>query len=792
MTNNQDHINLLLEKLNILLKKQDDFSREINILKIEIDKLRDIESQSVGSTEKVVRPISEKTARIEDKKVGTGIPIENQTELYPKSTTQKKPAPLPKKTPKRKTDLEKLIGENLINKVGIVITIIGVAIGAKYSIENDLISPLTRIILGYLTGLGLLGFGIKLKKNYENYSAVLVSGAIAILYFITYAAYIFYGLISQVMAFPLMVIFTSFTVIAAIFYNKQVIAHIGLVGAYAVPFLLSDGSGNIVVLFSYISIINIGILVIAFKKYWKPLYYSSFGLTWLIYVSWFLFDYNIMDHFSLGLLFLSLFFITFYTIFLANKLLQNEKFVLGDIVLLLSNSFIFYGLGYAILSNHETGKSFLGVFTLANALIHFIVGLGIYRRKLADRNLFYLVLGLVLVFITIAIPVQLDGNWVTLIWAFEAALLFWIGRTKNIPIYERLSYPLLFLAFFSIVQDWSTVYQTYYPENPETRITPLMNIHFLTSVLFILAFGFIHILNGNKNYPSPATSSKSLGKLISFSIPAILIAVIYFAFRLEIANYWYQLYTDSEIVLNPENQDYSNYYKNYDLKKFKSIWILNYSMFFVSLLAFLNFRKLKNQLLGYINMGLMVIILMVFLTQGLYELSELRESYLSQSLSEYYQIGMFHIGIRYVSLVLVAILLMTFRTYLRQEFLKRKFTIAFDVLMLVAILWISSSELIHWMDMAQLEQSYKLGLSILWGVYSLSLIAIGIWKNKKHVRIAAIVWFGITLIKLFFYDISHLDTISKTVVFVSLGILLLIISFLYNKYKQKITDEASN
>ncbi|MEM0934051.1 MAG: DUF2339 domain-containing protein, partial [Bacteroidota bacterium] len=478
--------------------------------------------------------------------------------------------------------------------------------------------------------------------------------------------------------------------------------------------------------------------------------------------------------------------------FLANKLLQNEKFVLGDIVLLLSNSFIFYGLGYAILGNHETGKSFLGVFTLANALIHFIVGLGIYRRKLADRNLFYLVLGLVLVFITIAIPVQLDGNWVTLIWALEAALLFWIGRTKNIPIYERLSYPLLFLAFLSIVQDWSTVYQTYYPENPETRITPLMNIHFLTSVLFILAFGFIHILNGNKNYPSPATSSKSLGKLISFSIPAILIAVIYFAFRLEIANYWYQLYTDSEIVLNPENQDYSNYYKNYDLKKFKSIWILNYSMFFVSLLAFLNFRKLKNQLLGYINMGLMVIILMVFLTQGLYELSELRESYLSQSLSEYYQIGMFHIGIRYVSLVLVAILLMTFRTYLRQEFLKRKFTIAFDVLMLVAILWISSSELIHWMDMAQLDQSYKLGLSILWGVYSLSLIAIGIWKNKKHVRIAAIVWFGITLIKLFFYDISHLDTISKTVVFVSLGILLLIISFLYNKYKQKITDEASN
>lgn len=46
--------------------------------------------------------------------------------------------------------------------------------------------------------------------------------------------------------------------------------------------------------------------------------------------------------------------------------------------------------------------------------------------------------------------------------------------------------------------------------------------------------------------------------------------------------------------------------------------------------------------------------------------------------------------------------------------------------------------------------------------------------------------FAITLIKLFFYDIAHLNTISKTIVFVSLGILLLIISFLYNKNKNKI------
>ena len=108
----------------------------------------------------------------------------------------------------------------------------------------------------------------------------------------------------------------------------------------------------------------------------------------------------------------------------------------------------------------------------------------------------------------------------------------------------------------------------------------------------------------------------------------------------------------------------------------------------------------------------------------------------------------------------------------------------------IAILWIVSSELINILDLSGSTQSYKLGLSILWGVYSLALIALGIWKKQKYIRITAIVLFSITLLKLFFYDISNLGTLSKTIVFVSLGILLLIISFLYNKFKHNISDAA--
>src|SRR5665647_533055 len=166
------------------------------------------------------------------------------------------------------------------------------------------------------------------------------------MYFITYAAYSFYELIPQVATFMLMVVFTAFAVVAAINYNKQVIAHIGLVGAYAVPFLLSDGSGKVLILFSYMALINIGILSIAFKKHWKPLNFSAFGLTWLIFISWYVPNYMVSEHYALSLVFVSVFFATFYLIFLAGKFLRREKPERIDILFLLVNAGIFYILGY--------------------------------------------------------------------------------------------------------------------------------------------------------------------------------------------------------------------------------------------------------------------------------------------------------------------------------------------------------------------------------------------------------------------------------------------------------------
>ena len=787
MAENNEQIAQLLEKLEQLLRRQQDFNLEINQLRKEIQQLKKEETNTI------VQEVSLETA--ENPSTSSLKPSVSQQdvsqEAVPHIEPPKNDTPPRIKIPKGKSNLEKFIGENLINKIGILITVIGVVIGAKYSIENNLISPLTRVILGYLVGLGLIGFGIKLKAKYTSYSAVLVSGALAILYFITFAAYSFYALFPQLIAFAIMLVFTVFGVVAALNYNKQIIAHIGLVGAYAIPFLLSNDSGDAKVLFGYITIINIGILVISLKKYWKALYYVAFAFSWLIYAAWAAFSYEREEHFTLALTVIGIFFVIFYITFLAYKLIKSEKFKASDVIMLMLNSFLFYGFGMGLLSFHETGKEFLGLFTLVNALLHFAVCVLLFKRKLADRNLFFLIAGLVLTFITIAIPVQLDGNWVTLLWALEATLLFWIGRTKKVPTYEYLSYPLMILAFLSLTQDWSVSYSTYNYAEDTKQLTPLFNTAFLTSLLFLIAFGGINLINNKFQDISADGNRGAFSKIMSFAIPGILFLVLYCSFYLEIEYFFHGLFQKSEVMITG-NDSYTYPQNNYNVRDQGDIWLLNYSLFFLTALVFINIKRLKNRILGIVSLCLGILLGGIFLTAGLYLISELRESYISQNLAEFYEVDHFNLYIRYVAIAFFALLVVSLYKLIRQPFMRVKFGIPLNILIHVSILWVLSSELLHWMDLFGSNQSYKLGLSILWGSYSLFLIALGIWKKQKYLRIIAIVLFGITLIKLFLYDIASLNTISKTIVFVSLGILLLVISFLYNKYKHIIADEDEN
>lgn len=679
--------------------------------------------------------------------------------------------------PKQPTNWERFIGENLFGKIGIVIIIIGVFIGVKYSIQHNLISPAMRLVLGYLMGIGLFVTGAMLKKKYESFSAILVSGAMTIFYFVTFIAYAVFGYFPQSLAFVLMFLFTAFTVLASLSYNQVVIAIIGLVGGYAVPFLLSNNSGQVEILFAYTAIINIGVLILSFYKQWRSLYISALFLTWLLLFSTWASAYQ-YDDFVPYFVFNLVTFLTFYVAFIAQKIHRVQELEAVDVLLFLFSSLSFYAMGVWLISDYyPNNRTFVAMFTLLNAVFHFLVGYYFHLKKAPSQALKYLVLVLALSFATLVIPIQFKGTWITIFWIAEAALLFGFGRTKKMPVYERISYAVVILATFSLLIDWGEgSYSIFDMEDASAYITPFANSLFITGLLYSVAVGAMAYINDK--YKETGT----LNKVLSFLFNIFSVLILYCTFYREIS-----VFCDMR-ALHQDPEIYSHYEAYQDLNTFKGVWHIIYSVLFISAYSFLNVKYLKKKLLAELQIGLNFLLLTIFMTLGLYYFSELRERYMEEA-QEGGQLSLWFLNIRYVGLLSLVVLGNSI--YALSKFLEFKTGArrVLEMLLHLVILWVASSELLHWTDIYESVANYKLGLTILWGGYAILLVVLGIFKRKKYQRISGIILVGFTLLKLFFYDTTHLDTLHKTIVFVLLGVLLLIASFLYNKYTKEIEGE---
>lgn len=776
MSINKSDKSELLQKLNELLKKQSLFQQEINELQLQITQLRVKEQQVEPS--RVIEEEFHKPALLQDEDL--------KQKIQPKKVYKPKYTYEPNFWEKSGigSELEQFIGTNLINKIGMIVLIIGVGIGAKYAIDNNLISPLVRILLGYLVGVILTFFAVRLKKKYFNFSAVLISGAMAIHYYITYAAYSYYSLYSNSITFSLMVLFTVITVALALYYNRQVIAHFGLVGAYLVPFLVSDPDSSVIVLFVYMVIINSGILFISTKKRWKPLNYLAFVATWVIFFTWFA-SKNYDNQLGISLTFASLFFTIFYLVFLSYKLILKEKLQYDDIFYLLFNAGIFYFVGVIALEMSESGDTYKGLFSFINAVIHGLTAFLIYKSETENKNLFYWILGIVVAFVTVAIAVQFNEHITVILWSFEAVFLFWLGRSKKIKVLDYLSFALICCIFIQAVTNWVAVSYNFRIDQIAEIYIPILSMEFLSSLVVIISFSFIFFTS--KKFIPQGEKIKGWLDIFNILFPIFFLIVLFFSFYTEIDIFWNNIQVNASYELTNEGIWEKAYDKlNNDIFTFKAIWLINYAILFISILAFVNYRWIKNNILNAFIFVMSGLLILIFLLSSLEALSILRENYLNTDLPDNYDVNIFHLRIRYVAYMFFALLFYSSYRFVVSLFTNKNLNKIFEIVLSISMIWICSSELINWLSLSGSTEVYKHGLSILWGVLSFILIGYGIWKKKKHLRITSIILFGGTLLKLFFYDLSHLDTIQKTIVFLSVGAILLVVSFMYNKYRDVI------
>ncbi len=94
-------------------------------------------------------------------------------------------------------DIEKFIGENLINKIGIAILVLGIAFFVKYAIDQKWINEIGRVCIGLICGIILIGVAHRLRKNYRSFSSVLVGGGLTVFYFTIAFAFHQYHLIRK-------------------------------------------------------------------------------------------------------------------------------------------------------------------------------------------------------------------------------------------------------------------------------------------------------------------------------------------------------------------------------------------------------------------------------------------------------------------------------------------------------------------------------------------------------------------------------------------------------------------
>lgn len=321
-----------------------------------------------------------------------------------------------------KLGLEHFIGLKLIHLVGIIVLVIGISIGVKYAIDGQLISEAMRIVLAYAAGILLLILSIRLKKNYQLFSAILFSGSMASVYFTTYAAFAYYHFIPGTVAFLVMVALTVYTIFMAIRYDRKEIAIVGMVGAYGIPFLVSANSERVDLFLSYILLINLGIVFLSFRKSWKLVGQLAMLITWVLFIGWAMLRYEEPQQ-LLALAFMIAYYLLFCFDALAFLFRQKKALSFVEIQQLIINNTALY-LAALCICNHITASGSVFVWLA-------IMALGMAVLFPLENRLLQLLTIQALIVLLLFISFKWEGLTVTLLWVAVAVSLFIWGIIRK-------------------------------------------------------------------------------------------------------------------------------------------------------------------------------------------------------------------------------------------------------------------------------------------------------------------------------------------------------------------------
>jgi uncharacterized membrane protein len=341
-------------------------------------------------------------------------------------------------------NFEAVVAGRWLNYVGILALLFAVTFFLKYAFDNNWVGPRGRVGIGLLAGSVLYPWSQHLlARGYKYFSEGIAGLGAAVLYLSLWAGWHYYHILPQSLAFAAMILVTAVTLVVAVGRNSERIAFLALVGGLITPILVSTGENHEVALFMYLTILGAGVLGIAWVRDWKSLPPAQFLATLVYFWGWYG-DFYSADQLLATVLFATVFFVLFAALPLVRSWRDGELSGLEAGIVLLNSLAYLVALREMLWPDNRWE---LTAAVLALAAAHLAAERMLPEKRGTEMRLArILYAGLALTFATLAIPIRLDGRWITMAWAVEGAVLVGSGLRARFAAMRWAG-----LALFAIV-----------------------------------------------------------------------------------------------------------------------------------------------------------------------------------------------------------------------------------------------------------------------------------------------------------------------------------------------------
>lgn len=742
--------------LIVLLTRIRDLSRRVSQLERTLISMRGAEQRAITQQSPVVAPPVQSS------------PATTAAPTPPDAERLRMPPPAAASKPSRtRAEWEAIIGGKLLNRIGALALILGIAFFLKYAFDNNWITETMRVVIGFIAGSGLLFLGARSHRTqYVIFAQGVIGTGIAVLYLSVYAAFNYYHLVSQLMAFIMMSAVTVISFWQAFRYDSRAVAILGLVGGYLTPFLLSTGQANEVGLFSYIALVEAGLLAVVFVR---PTWYFLTPLilfgTYLVFYLWYK-ELYFEDDLLPTVLFVSIFWMLLYIVDLLTRPRRPKE---GELVHRFVNvtNVIFYFLAMYSLINPQH-HSLMGLVTALIGLSYIVPTALAIREGSQNKDVAHYLLT-VCILIIIATEVQFDGFISVTFWSLEIVALFWLAVRWRMAYLEVVA---LILVATAIIRLFTTENSFGYSYLASYQVVG--NVRFLAFGTLAAATGFSVLLVRNSSLPQRPQ--------IVTALHAIWCTLVFILLTVEVNDVFHKRQIGVDAVSEMAFWDFVN------LMTLMCLWGC-YSLALVH--GSLSRKAIPVAVMGFltlstaVGMGIMRGITFMPAEQFTPVFNLRALAFLFVGACAILQIGWLNkrattywwarelVASLQVLLVLWLLALLTgeVRDIFQKEISSIKHAVA-DYARRVN----------------ETENLKQLALSGLWMVYSGLLLALGIRRRKRGLRMLAMILFGFSILKIFIYDLSFLETLYRIFSFVGLGLILLTASYFYQKYKSLLME----